>query len=162
MLCMSARGGAVTRDARAASPLKYGNAVGVVAVRYLELIESYEQRKLQAAKAKQKKAREKIANANSKRSDAARRYQDQLKACGDAIAKARAALRETSVRSYALRDRSGVLLGWIEPRGRLIQAKDKKGSVVGWYDARQNVTRDRNGTVVGTGDLLSALIVCRG
>jgi hypothetical protein len=124
------------------------------------VLESYEQRKLQAAQAKQKRAREKIANANSKRSAAASRYQDQLKACSDAIAKARAALHEHSVRSYALRDRRGVLLGWIEPIGRVIQAKDKTGTIVGWYDPRQNVTRDRNGTSVGTGDLLAALIVC--
>lgn len=131
-------------------------------MRYLEVLESYEQQKLQSAQAKQKKAREKIANANSKRSVAASRYQDQLKACSDAIAKARASLREGSARSYALRDRSGVLLGWIEPQGRLIQAKDKTGTVVGWYDPRQNVTRNRIGDLVGTGDLLSALIVCRG
>lgn len=131
-------------------------------MRYIEVLESYEQQKLQSAQAKQKKAREKIATANSKRSAAASRYQDQLKACSDAIVKARASLREGSARSYALRDRSGVLLGWIEPQGRLIQAKDKTGTVVGWYDPRQNVTRDRNAVLVGTGDLLSALIVCKG
>ena len=130
-------------------------------MRYLEVLEYYEQQRLQAAQAKQKKARQKIASAHAKRSDAASRYQDQLKACSDAIAKARAALREGSVRSYALRDRSGALLGWIEPRGRLIQAKDKSGSVVGWYDPRQNVTRDATGVMVGTGDLLSALVVCK-
>lgn len=130
-------------------------------MRYLEVLESFEQRKLQSAQAKRKKAREKIANANSKRSVAASRYQDQLKACGDAIANARASLREGSVRSYALRDQNGVLLGWIESRGRLIQAKNKNGSVVGWYDPRQNVTRDANGVLVGTGDLLSALVVCK-
>lgn len=130
-------------------------------MRYAEVLESYEQRKLQSAQAKQKKAREKIASANSKRSAAASRYQDQLKACSDAIAKARASLREGSARSYALRDRRGVLLGWIEPQGRLIQAKDKTGTVVGWYDPRQNVTRDRNAILVGTGDFLSALIVCK-
>ena len=129
-------------------------------MRYAEVVENYEQRRLQSARAKQKAAREKLAQANSKRSAAAARYQDQLKACSDAIAKARASLREGSARSYALRDRRGVLLGWIEPRGRLIQAKDKTGSVVGWYDPRQNVTRDRNAALVGTGDLLAALVVC--
>lgn len=130
-------------------------------MRYFEVIESAEQSRLRRAQEKQKKARERIASANQKRSDAASRYQDQLKACSDAIAKARASLREGSRRSYALRDRSGVLLGWIEPVGRLIQAKDKTGTVVGWYDPRQNVTRDRNAVLVGTGDFLSALIVCK-
>jgi hypothetical protein len=130
-------------------------------MRYFEVIESAEQSRLRRAQEKQKKARERIASANQKRSDAASRYQDQLKACSDAIAKARASLREGSRLSYALRDRSGVLLGWIEPVGRLIQAKDKTGTVVGWYDPRQNVTRDRNAVLVGTGDFLSALIVCK-
>lgn len=130
-------------------------------MRYYELIESAERSAAVRGQEKQRKARERIANANAKRSDAAGRYQDQLKSCSDAILKARAALREGSLRAYPLRDRNDVLLGWIEPRGRLIQAKDKNGSVVGWYDPRQNVTRDRNGVLVGTGDLLSALVVCR-
>lgn len=129
-------------------------------MRYSEIIESAEQSSLLRAQEKQRKARERIASANQKRSAASSRYQDQLKTCSDAIAKARASLREGSVRSYALRDRSGVVLGWIEPQGRLIQAKDKSGSVVGWYDPRQNVTRDAKGILVGTGDLLSALIIC--
>jgi hypothetical protein len=131
-------------------------------MRYFEIIESAERSAAQREQEKEKKARERIASANQKRAAAATRYQDQLKTCANAVAKARASLREGSVRSYALRDRSGVLLGWIEPNGRVIQAKDKTGTVVGWYDARQNVTRDKSGTLVGTGDLLSALIVCRG
>lgn len=131
-------------------------------MRYSEIIEAAEQSGLRRAQERQKKARERIASANHERSAAASRYQDQLKACSDAIAKARASLREGSVRSYALRDRSGVLLGWIEPHGRVIQGKDKAGSLVGWYDPRQNLTRDGNGVLVGSGDLLSALIVCRG
>jgi len=129
-------------------------------MRYFEIIESANQSRARRALEKQRKARERIASANQQRSAAGSRYQDQLKACSDAIAKARASLREGSGRSYALRDRTGVLLGWIEPVGRLIQAKDKTGRVVGWYDPRLNVTRDRNAALVGTGDLLSALIVC--
>lgn len=130
-------------------------------MRYLEIIESAMRSAGQRAQEKQRKAREKIAHANQKRSTAATRYQDQLKACSNAIETARASLREGSTRAYALRDRSGVLLGWIEPHGRLVQAKDKSGSVVGWYDPRQNVTRDANGVVFGTGDFLSALVVCK-
>lgn len=61
---------------------------------------------------------------------------------------------------YSLRDRTGSILGWIEPVGQLLQAKDRNGSVVGWYDPRQNQTRDRTGSIVGDGDLLAALIVC--
>jgi hypothetical protein len=129
-------------------------------MRYIEVIESARRSRLDQLRAKQKKAREKIASANAQRSAAASRYQEKLKACGDAIANARASLSEGSVRSYALRDRNGSLLGWIEPRGRLIQAKDKHGSVVGWYDPQLNVTRDATGVSVGTGDLLSALVIC--
>jgi hypothetical protein len=65
-------------------------------------------------------------------------------------------------RTYALRDRHGVLIGWIEAVGRLLQAKDRSGTIIGWYDPRQNQTRDRTGTIVGTGDFLSALLVCKG
>lgn len=129
-------------------------------MRYYEILESAERLKADDRQAGQKRARDRIASANHKRSAAAARYQDQLKAYNDAITKARAALREGPVRSYALRDRQGVLLGWIEPIGRLIQAKNKTGIIVGWYDPRQNVTRDRTGTLVGTGDLLSAILVC--
>ncbi|GAA4003936.1 hypothetical protein [Sphingomonas humi] len=130
-------------------------------MRYFEIIESAEQSAAQRAQQKQRNARDRIAHAHEKRSAAATRYQDQLKACDDAIKQAQASLREASVRSYALRDRKGQLLGWIEPQGRLIQGKDRAGTVVGWYDARQNVTRDRHGVLFGTGDLLSALIVCK-
>jgi hypothetical protein len=129
-------------------------------MRYFELLERAERLRSDRKLAKQKSARNKIASADHKRSAAAARYQDELKASSDAIAKARAALREGSLRCYALRDRRGVLLGWIEAIGRLIQARDKSGAVVGWYDPRLNVTRDRTGKLMGTGDLLSAILVC--
>ena len=61
--------------------------------------------------------------------------------------------------AYSLRDRTGRLLGSIEAVGRLLQAKDRNGSVVGWYDPRTNQTRDKSGIIVGTGDLLAALIM---
>lgn len=129
-------------------------------MRYLELLERAEQLRSDRKLAKQKSARDKIASADHKRSAAAARYQDELRASADAILKARAALREGSLRCYALRDRRGGLLGWIEAVGRLIQARDKTGAVVGWYDPRLNVTRNRTGKLMGTGDLLSALLVC--
>ncbi|HEX5237286.1 MAG TPA: hypothetical protein VFW39_02330 [Sphingomicrobium sp.] len=64
-----------------------------------------------------------------------------------------------SQRAYSLRDRAGSILGWIEAVGRLLQAKDRHGSVVGWYDPRTNQTRDRTGSIIGSGDLLAALII---
>jgi hypothetical protein len=127
-------------------------------MRYHEIVESAQRLQADAERAKQRKARERIASANRRRSAAAARYQDQLTACSDALARARATLHEGA---SALRDRRGRLLGWIEACGYLIQAKDRAGSLVGWYDPRQNVTRDRHGALVGRGDLLAALLVCK-
>lgn len=147
-------------------------------MRYAEVLEAAAAAALQ----KRKRAREQIAAADKKRSDAARKYQDQLDAAQSAAARARAKLRASSVpegtnnssrecidpllvegsRTYALRDRHGVLIGWIEAVGRLLQAKDRSGTIIGWYDPRQNETRDRTGTIIGTGDFLSALLVCKG
>jgi len=130
-------------------------------MRYFEIIESAERSAARRAQEKQRKAHERIASANDKRSTAATRYQDQLKVCDDAIKKARAALQETSVRSHALRDCRGVLFGYIEPQGYLLQARDNRGRLVGWYDPKLNVTRNSRGAIVGTGNWLSALLVHR-
>lgn len=127
-------------------------------MKYFEIIGRAEQSAAQRAQEKQKKARDRIAGANQKRSTAASRYQNQLKACDDEIKKARADLRETSVRSHALRDRHGVLFGWIDPQGYLLQARDRMGKLAGWYDPKLNVTRNSKGSVVGTGNWLSALL----
>lgn len=128
-------------------------------MRYFEIIESAEQSAARRAQEKQRNARERIAIANHKRATAASHYQDQLKACDDDLVKARSELGEASVRSHALRDRKGVLFGWIEPQGYLLQARDRMGKLVGWYDPRLNVTRNSKGSVVGTGNWLSALLV---
>ena len=151
-------------------------------MRYLEILEAASAKTAAINAEKQKSAREQIATADAKRADAARNYHDQLNAARSAASKARAKLRASSIseaefdpeldcvqpslveglRSYALRDRNGVLLGWIEAVGRLIQAKDRTGTIIGWYDPRQNQTRDRTGTIIGTGDFLSALVVSKG
>lgn len=128
-------------------------------MRYFEIIESAERSAARRAQEKQRKARERIANADRKRSTAARRYQDDLKACDDQADKARAALHEASVRSHALRNRAGVLFGYIEPQGYLLQARDSQGKLVGWYDPKLNVTRNSRGAIVGSGNWLSALLV---
>lgn len=130
-------------------------------MRYFEIVESADQSAARREQEKQKKARERIAAANQKRSLAANQYQDQLKASDDAIKKARASLRETSVRSHALRDRKGVLFGWIEAQGYLLQGRDRTGKLVGWYDPKLNLTRNSRGSVVGTGNWLSALLLYR-
>jgi membrane-bound lytic murein transglycosylase len=128
-------------------------------MRYFEIIESAQQAAAQRAQEKRRKARERIADANRRRSAAATHYQDQVKAADDEAKKARASLRETSVRSHALRNRTGALFGWIEPQGYLLQARDRMGKLVGWYDPKLNITRNSKGAVVGTGNWLSALLV---
>lgn len=137
-------------------------------MRYVEVLESAA---VQRAAQNRKQARERLAAADKKRADAARKYQNQLQSAQAAAAAARAKLRSDAeaadhltegLRSYALRDRNGVLVGWIEAVGRLLQAKDRTGTIIGWYDPRQNQTRDRTGTIIGTGDFLSALLVCKG
>jgi hypothetical protein len=147
-------------------------------VRYIEVLEAVQRSKDASAQARAD-AREQLALADKKRADAARRYQDQLNSARGAAAAARKKLQASNSkaqrhsymecidaalaegrRSYPLRDRTGRLLGWIEAVGRLLQAKDRHGTIIGWYDPRQNVTRDRTGTLVGTGDLLSAMLVC--
>ena len=125
-------------------------------MRYFEIFERSEH--FATRRKRQETARKRIASANKDRSVAARRYQDELEKSNDAITTARAALRETSVRSHALRDRHGVLHGWIEPQGYLLQARDKMGKLVGWYDPKLNVTRNSRGALVGTGNWLSALL----
>ena len=58
-----------------------------------------------------------------------------------------------------LRDRSGNRIGSIETRRDGIQiGRDKGGNKRGEYDPKHDVTRDKNGNKVGSGNLLSILI----
>lgn len=145
-------------------------------MRYFEIVEAAGS----AAAEKRKRAREQLAAADKKRANVARKYQDDLQASRFAADKAKAKLRSLSVAealllqdrppattqslierptAYSLRDRAGSILGWIEAVGRLLQAKNRNGSIVGWYDPRTNQTRDKIGSIVGSGDLLAALIM---
>ena len=146
-------------------------------MRYGEILEAAREiRQLAGEQDKRKRAREQIAAADRKRGNAARRYQDDLEATRTAAAQAKAKLSSLGVseansvpgaseellerpKSYALRDRGGVILGWIAPVGQVLQAKDRFGTVVGWYDGRTNQTRNEVGSIVGDGDLLAALII---
>ena len=61
--------------------------------------------------------------------------------------------------STTLRDKNGRILGTIETQSNGEQlARDSHGHRVGNYDARQNITRDANGSRIGEGNLLAALI----
>jgi hypothetical protein len=144
-------------------------------MRYREILEATSANPERAAQEKRRRARERIAAADTKRAKAARRYEDDLAASQEALQKARASLamecRSSSRatlhvvqllekrRAYTLRDHRGRLLGWLEPFGEILQAKDARGRLVGWYDGRSNQTRDHCGKLVGSGELLAALLM---
>ncbi len=58
-----------------------------------------------------------------------------------------------------LRDRYGCLIGTILPlSGGRSEIRDAYGMLKGTYDPTTNQTRDSNGQLVGTGNLLSSLL----
>jgi hypothetical protein len=59
-----------------------------------------------------------------------------------------------------LRDRNGRLIGTIVEEGSYLEARDAGGNLKGRYDRRTRTTRDAGGTLVGKGNLLSALLMC--
>ena len=159
-------------------------------MRYIEILEAARDSNPAARAAElRKRARDLLDTANRKRSDAIRKSQDDLRSASDAAIRAKAQLRASALpeqwddprRSwlitdghwpfvacegrragrYEWRDNTGLLLGWRESAGRILQARDRSGSIVGWYDPQKNQTRDRTGRLVGEGDLLSALLRLR-
>ena len=58
-----------------------------------------------------------------------------------------------------LRDKRGRILGWIDNSitGKLY-IRDWMGRICGWYDIRTNLTRDKQGRIVGRGNLLTTLL----
>lgn len=72
-------------------------------------------------------------------------------------------LAEAAPIQDTIRDQRGVILGRIEDQ-RLTQrriARNARGEIVGVFDRRANVTRDARGRVLGTSDLLPALLLRR-
>lgn len=145
-------------------------------MRYAEIIEAAGKLRAKSGDIeKRKRARVRIAAADRKRADAARRYRNDVERAHDAARKAKAELsRSHAAESFGdagddaalceravrhLRDRNGILLGTLHPVGRILQAKDRHGSIIGWYDPRTDQTRDRMGSIFGSGDLLAALIM---
>ena len=58
-----------------------------------------------------------------------------------------------------LRDRRGRILGWTEDgvAGKL-NIRDWQGRLLGWYDTRRDTTHDKQGRLVGRGNLLTTLL----
>jgi len=57
-----------------------------------------------------------------------------------------------------LRDRSGHLLGRIKEVNGEYELRDVNGKLLGWYNPKTNATRDRNGRLIGRGNLLVSLL----
>lgn len=57
-----------------------------------------------------------------------------------------------------LRDRSGKLLGKIKDKGNILELRGANGRLLGRYYVKENKTRDDNGRLIGSGNLLSSLI----
>ena len=57
------------------------------------------------------------------------------------------------------KNRDGRLLGWADRSGARTTVRDQNGRLVGWYDIERNETRNRDGMLVGHGDILAALIL---
>ena len=61
--------------------------------------------------------------------------------------------------TQTLKDRNHSIIGYIETRSDGTQVgKDRNHSIKGYYDPKQDVTKDRNHSIVGRGNLLSSLI----
>ena len=59
---------------------------------------------------------------------------------------------------HTYRDRNGLLLGWSERNGDRLTGRNRNGRLVGWYEISRDETRDRDGRLVGHGNLLAGLI----
>ena len=58
-----------------------------------------------------------------------------------------------------IKDKNGHLLGKIETKSNGIkEVHDKSGHLLGKYDPKTNVTTDKNGHKVGTGNQLTTLL----
>lgn len=58
-----------------------------------------------------------------------------------------------------LRDKRGRILGWREQGvNDKLYIRDWMGRIWGWYESRTNLTRDKQGRIVGRGNLLTALL----
>lgn len=57
-----------------------------------------------------------------------------------------------------LRDKRGRILSWLDQVNDKIYIRDWMGRICGWYEGKTNYTRDRQGRIVGRGDLLTTLL----
>ena len=59
-----------------------------------------------------------------------------------------------------LRDRNGKVLGrMMQCQDSIVKMYSRTGSYLGYYDPKDNKTYNRDGSIVGTGNLLATLII---
>jgi hypothetical protein len=64
-----------------------------------------------------------------------------------------------SYMAHVLKDKGGNKIGEIKTRGSKQVLYDRHGSKLGEYDENTDITHDKHGRRVGTGNLLSSLLV---
>ena len=57
-----------------------------------------------------------------------------------------------------LRDKRGCILGWLDQVNDKLYIRDWMGRICGWYEPKTNYTRDKQGRIVGRGNLLTTLL----
>jgi hypothetical protein len=62
------------------------------------------------------------------------------------------------MQTHILPDRQGAKVGEIEVVGPEQVLRDRQGRRLGSYDARTDLTRDRQGSIVGRGNLLTRML----
>lgn len=59
-----------------------------------------------------------------------------------------------------IRDARSALIGTIQEKGGVLEARDRMGRLVGSYNPRTRETRDAQGQLVSYGNTLAALLMC--
>lgn len=57
-----------------------------------------------------------------------------------------------------LKDSRGSIIGRIQSQGGKFVLKDARGSIKGYYEPNSNKTKNAQGSIVGTGNLLTTLL----
>jgi|APGre2960657505_1045072.scaffolds.fasta_scaffold11996_9 hypothetical protein len=57
-----------------------------------------------------------------------------------------------------IRDRQGNIIGTLSIFSDRQELRNRTGTYMGYYDNNNDITRDRNGGIVGTGNLLMTLL----
>lgn len=68
------------------------------------------------------------------------------------------ALNPATMSEQILRNSRGSIVGRIQSQGGKLVLKDARGSIKGYYEPNSNKTKNAQGSIVGTGNMLSTLL----